>query len=77
LNIRAIDYLGAPQAGKTVAASLEYRGPSGNWRDGESVAAVARATVTTDADGRATWTTTMPQAAGDYRLRAETTAGGR
>jgi alpha-2-macroglobulin len=33
--------------------------------------------VTTDADGRATWQVTLPQAAGDYRYRAVLNARGR
>jgi hypothetical protein len=77
LNIRGIDYAGNPQKGKVVQTLLEFGGRYGNWREAKNIAVVARGTVTTDEQGRATWSTTVPAEPGDYRLRATVTAGDR
>jgi len=77
LTVRVLDYLGAPQAGKPVKTFLEYSGRYGDWRTPEKIAVVASGAVTTDDQGRATWTTTVPAQPGDYRFRAAVAADDR
>jgi uncharacterized protein YfaS (alpha-2-macroglobulin family) len=76
LSVRTIDYSGTPVAGRAVNVWLESR-TAGTWRDASSVVVLARGVVTTDAEGRASWTTTMPSPPGDYRFRAAVTVDGR
>ncbi len=77
LTVRAVDYVGNPQPTQRVAIEVGRRQPNGNWDSAEGVLVVERAEVTTDADGRAAWTFTAPNAPGDYRLRASAKANGR
>jgi alpha-2-macroglobulin len=77
LQIKALDYTGAVQANVRVHAVVErlvYE--QGHWND-PRVTQVSEGTVTTDADGRATWTVTIPQDTGSYRFRVEADADGR
>ncbi len=76
LSVRTIDYTGAPVGGRTVNVWLESR-TSGSWRDAGSLVVLSRGVVTTDAEGRASWTTTMPSPPGDYRFRASVNVGDR
>ena len=77
LTVRAVDYSGAVQLNVRVNAALErLTYEEGRWNK-PRVTPVSNGTVTTDADGRATWTATLPKERGNYRFRAETSAGGR
>jgi hypothetical protein len=75
-RIRVTDYEGRPQAKQPVALALgqlEQRyGPSNG-----PLKVAASATVTTGADGFATWQATVPPEPGPYQVRAEARAGGR
>jgi len=77
LTVRAVDYVGNPQANHRVEISVGRRQPNANWDSAEGVMVIQRAAVTTDGDGRATWTFTTPSAPGDYRIRASADANGR
>ncbi len=77
LALRAVDYAGAPQAGRDVHVTVGTRVQGRNWNDDGGVRVVARDAVTTDADGRAPWTFTAPAAPGEYRIRFEADSGGR
>ncbi len=77
VTIRAVDYAGNPQASRHVAIEAGRRQPNANWDSADGVLVVQRGEVTTDADGRATWTFTAPGAPGDYRIRASADANGR
>lgn len=77
LLVRALDYTGRPQTGVPLTLWLErltYAG--GRWRP-PAATRLADATATTDNEGRATWTTTLPQEPGTYRLWASALAGSR
>jgi uncharacterized protein YfaS (alpha-2-macroglobulin family) len=74
LSIRALDYAGAPQPDRTVHVWLERRVPGRDWN--ESSETVTQGEVTTGADGRASWSLTMPAVPGDYRWRAGIEVGG-
>jgi uncharacterized protein YfaS (alpha-2-macroglobulin family) len=67
LNVRAIDYAGQSQAGVPVNVWLEHMVLGGGVRTARKV---AESMVTTDAEGRASWTTPMPAAGGSYRFQA-------
>jgi uncharacterized protein YfaS (alpha-2-macroglobulin family) len=77
VTMKAIDYLGAPQAGVTMRVFLErlvY--DKGRWDD-PAVTSIANSTVQSDAEGRAEWTTTLPADAGSYRIRVAGDSEGR
>lgn len=76
VRVRALAYDGAPQASIRVHAVLEqvdYR----NGYDNPRVTVLQQGDVTTDADGRARWTTTAPREPGSYRVRLTTSSEGR
>jgi alpha-2-macroglobulin len=77
VTIRAVDYVGAVQPNQRVEIAVGRRQPNGNWDSADGVLIVERAEVTTDAEGRATWTFTAPSAPGDYRMRASADVNGR
>ncbi len=77
LGIRAVSYEGEPQINRRVRVVLQARIPTAGWNDDRGTRDVAADTVTTDANGRATWTFTAPETAGDYRLRASADENGR
>lgn len=76
--IRALDYTGVPQPGRTVNVWVEYIKPEDAYR-GSAVAGsrVAGSTVQTDADGRAKWTMTLPTNGGAYLFKASVPIGDR
>lgn len=77
VSIRALDYLGAPQADTPLQAALErLTYPEGRWSDPQ-VSVIASGSVTTDAEGRASWSATMPRKAGSYRIRVSGSSDGR
>jgi uncharacterized protein YfaS (alpha-2-macroglobulin family) len=76
LSVRTVDYAGAPVAGCAVNVWLESRTGT-TWTDPSSLVVLSRSVVTTDAEGRATWSTTVPSPPGDYRFRASVSVGGR
>src|SRR4029453_8058305 len=77
LTVRAVDYVGTPPASRRIEISVGRRQRNANWDSAEGVMVVQHAEVTTDAEGRATWTFTMPSGPGDYRIRASADANGR
>lgn len=77
LSIRAVSYTAVPQAGQAIRVAVVSRNPGASWDDAAGTREVNAATVTTDADGRAQWAVPVPEAAGDYRIRASAGAGGR
>ncbi len=77
LSIRAVSYLGEPQAGATVRLAVLARKPNARWDEADSTTEVSSGTVTTDAEGRATWSVPVPRVPGDYRIRASADSGGR
>ena len=77
VSIRALDYQGAAQTGAALRASLErLTYPEGRWSDPE-VNMIASGPVTTDADGRASWSAVLPETAGSYRFRVSGQSEGR
>ena len=77
LSIRAVSYTGVPQSGTTVRVAVLSRKPNASWDDPSGFTEVAFAAVTTGEDGRAQWQVPVPDAPGDYRIRASATVGGR
>lgn len=75
-KIRVVDYDGRPRSGTAVAVSLGRLRPD-DYSSKPEVTQVASATVTTGADGLASWPVRLPQEPGRYRMRAEFSAGGR
>ena len=70
VSIRALDYLGAPQPRVPVRVTLEREGTTSSGRQPQNAReTVASGAVDTDADGRAVWTASLPQAPGTYRFR--------
>jgi alpha-2-macroglobulin len=69
VDIRAVDYFGAPVANHDVKIAVASRVPSKSWDDEGGTLAVATSTVKTDAEGRAQWTFTAPATPADYRIR--------
>jgi hypothetical protein len=74
-RIRVVDYFGKQQSG--VPVKLVFGRPeqpyqwSGQWKS------LAAGTVTTGADGFASWEVKIPTESGTYGVRAEVTSGGR
>ncbi len=77
VTVRAVDYLGTPQPSRRVEIAVGRRQPDAAWDSEGGVLVLERAEVSTDADGRATWTFKAPAAPGDYRIRASADANGR
>jgi alpha-2-macroglobulin len=76
-TIKAIDYTGVPQPNVGVRLAFEHLVyEEGRWEK-PRVTKVTGAVVTTDADGRAAWRTTVPKQPGSYRLRVEADSEGR
>ncbi|MGC4083427.1 MAG: alpha-2-macroglobulin family protein [Vicinamibacterales bacterium] len=76
VRVRALDYDGVPQASLRVHATLE-RVDYSNGYDNPRVTTIEQGDVTTDADGRAQWSTTIPRDAGSYRFTISTASDGR
>ncbi len=77
ISVRAVDYAGAVQPGVRVLAVLErlvYE--QGHWEK-PVVTPIAEGSLTTDADGRAAWSVTLPREPGNYRFRVSADADGR
>ena len=76
-TIKAIDYAGVPQPNVRARLSFEHLVyEEGRWET-PRVTKVTADAVTTDTDGRAVWSTTIPQQPGNYRLRVEADSEGR
>ena len=76
IRVRALDYDGAPQPNTRVHATLERV----DYRDGYDrprVTTIAQGDVTTDAEGRASWATTVPREGGSYRVTTSAPSDGR
>ncbi|MBE3131977.1 MAG: hypothetical protein IMZ55_00760, partial [Acidobacteria bacterium] len=66
LTVRALDYTGVPQPNLTLSLSLDrVTYEKGRWRDPTYVR-LSESTALTGADGRANWTTTLPNEPGQY-----------
>jgi len=77
VSARAVDYVGVPQASLTLRTVLEKMTyPTGRWSD-PTITKITDGTVTTDADGRATWVATLPAEPGSYRFRVVGDSAGR
>ena len=77
VGIRAVDYQGAPQSNAALQAFLErLTYPEGRWSDPEGQRGGHRP-VTTDADGLASWSASLPASAGWYRFRVTGLSEGR
>jgi alpha-2-macroglobulin len=77
VSIRTIGYDGVPQGQIAATVALErLTYEPGKW-DHPNVTPVGQGTVTTDADGRAAWSATIPGEAGSYRFRAQINVDGR
>ena len=76
-SVRAVDYTGTPQPNvkiDLVLEHLEYK--AGSYSD-PTVTEVGRASATTDADGRAAATLTLPNLTGSFKIRASDQSGDR
>lgn len=76
IQLRTLDYAGQPIGARPVRLSVQGRPPGSSWREGE-IDTLLRGEVTTDANGRATWSFKVPAEPGDYRVRAVVEAAGR
>ncbi|MGH9160456.1 MAG: alpha-2-macroglobulin family protein, partial [Vicinamibacteraceae bacterium] len=73
LRLRVVDYAGQPQVDLPVNVWLArhaYTYDDATGRSEEREALVTQGVVSTDASGRATWTTRLPAEGGSYRLYA-------
>lgn len=77
LSVRAVSYTGVPQPASRIRVAVLARTPNARWDDKGGTREVTTATVTTDADGRASWRVPVPPAPGDYRVRASAQSNGR
>jgi alpha-2-macroglobulin len=77
MSLRAVSYTGVPQASTRVRVAVLARSPNARWDDEGGTREVTTAMVTTDTEGRASWTVPVPRVAGDYRVRASAQSGGR
>lgn len=75
VRVRAVDYRGQPQPALEVHLSLERVTYTSNGRPQRT--RVRETSVTTDAGGKATWTTPLPDEAGDYAVVATADSNGR
>ena len=69
LNIRAVDYLGAPVPNHDLTIAVATRVPGKRWDDQAGAQVVSTGHATTDTEGRAQWMFTAPLTASDYRIR--------
>ena len=76
LDVRAIDYVGTPRPHVPMKVWLERLRYTRGYGQPET-STIAEGTVETGADGRARWTTTIPNEAGSYRFHAAAQAGAR
>ncbi|MFM8532265.1 MAG: alpha-2-macroglobulin family protein, partial [Acidimicrobiia bacterium] len=77
VSVRAVDYLGNPQAAVPLTLVLEHlQYPSGYYGEPE-VTAISTQTAATDANGRATVPFTLPNRSGSFRVRATAASAGR
>jgi uncharacterized protein YfaS (alpha-2-macroglobulin family) len=75
MRLRAVDYVGNPQAGRKVNVWLEK--VQYEERGQPKVTKITESVVDTDTDGRASWAFTFPNEPGNYRLRGMVQAGDR
>lgn len=77
VSIRALDYAGAPQAGLPLEAALErVTYTEGRWAD-PTYTTISSDRVTTDQEGRASWSAVLPARPGSYRFRVRGQSGER
>ncbi len=76
-RVRALDYAGVPQPNVRLTVSLDrVSHDTGRWRE-PTYTRIADGSASTDAEGRGTWTTTLPAEPGQYRLMASAASGSR
>ena len=76
-TLRAMDYNGAPRAGVLLRVALQRLRYRRGYGGEPEATPVGEGAVTTDAEGRASWRTTLPSEPGDFRLRAVADYQGR
>ena len=77
VSVRALDYLGAPQANVPVTLVLEHLQYRSGYYNEPEITAIATQTATTDASGRATSSFTLPNRTGNFRVRATASSADR
>ncbi|MEO7155979.1 MAG: MG2 domain-containing protein [Vicinamibacterales bacterium] len=70
VSVRALDYVGTPQANVPVTLVLEHLQYRNGYYGEPEVTQIATQSATTDASGRATATLTLPNRTGSFRIRA-------
>jgi len=76
IDLRTIDYEGAPQPGTHIALRLERVTYTG-YGQPEKVDVKDQSSVDADTDGRASWSVAIPSEAGSYRIVASAPSDGR
>jgi uncharacterized protein YfaS (alpha-2-macroglobulin family) len=69
LSVRAIDYMGVPQASVPISLTLEHLSYRSGYYSEPTATAVATTSATTGADGTATARFTLPNQSGTFRVR--------
>lgn len=78
VRVRAIDYLGAPQAGTPIRFALERLEYREGYYNAPTATLVAEGQATTDADGRATAAMVLPSnQSGSFRVTVRAASGDR
>ncbi len=70
VSVRALDYVGTPQANVPLTLVLEHLQYRTGYYGEPEVTQIATQTATTDASGRATSSFTLPNRTGSFRIRA-------
>ena len=78
VSVRAVDYLGMPRAGVPVTLDLEKLDYAQGYYNAPTATRISSATVTTDVEGRATATITLPPGhSGSFRVTVKAIENGR
>lgn len=77
VSLRALDYAGAGQSGVPLELTLERITYPGGYYAEPTATAVGTTTATTDVQGSATASFTLPNQSGSYRIRAAARVDGR
>lgn len=77
ISVRAIDYVGTPQPDVPLTLALEHMQYRSGYYNGPDITSIATQSATTDANGQAMVTFTLPARSGSYRVRATAPSAGR
>jgi uncharacterized protein YfaS (alpha-2-macroglobulin family) len=77
ISVRALDYLGAPQPSVPVTLVLEHLQYRAGYYGDPEITSIATQNTTTDANGRASTSFTLPNRTGSFRVRAVAPSGDR